>query len=208
MAIFTKILKRVWFPLVLLFILCHTSFAQTIGSMTDSRNGQTYTTMSFENALFGSAITWMAENLNYKIDGSYAYDSLEKFREGVGLLYTWEAANIACPSGWHLASDMEWDLLVNQFGGKKKAGIALKSGRGWNDGGSGINSSGFTSLPGGFRYSNGNFVKLGEYGYWWTSTTANKGTAWMREMYKGNSKIGRDADYKTSAFSCRCVKDW
>lgn len=200
-------MKKNWILLILMFVFCQTNYAQITGNMTDPRDGQTYQTIDFENPLVGSSITWMAENLNYKTEGTFAYDSIEKFRNGVGLLYTWEAANQACPTGWHLPSDLEWDLLVNQFGGRKKAGATLKNDKGWNNGGNGTNPNGFNTLPGGFRHPKGNFAKLGDYGYWWSSTSVTKETALMREMYQGSSKVGRDADYKSSAFSCRCVQD-
>jgi hypothetical protein len=38
---------------------------QSIGTFTDSRDGQTYKTFSFKNALTGTTVTWMAQNLNY-----------------------------------------------------------------------------------------------------------------------------------------------
>lgn len=194
-------------PLILMFVFCQTSYAQIMETMTDPRDGQTYQTIDFENALLGTSMTWMAENLNYRLEGSFAYDSVQKFRNGVGLLYIWEAANKACPTGWHLPSDQEWDLLINQFGGRKQASEYLKKDRGWNYGGFGTKSNGFNALPGGFRNPQGYFANIGEYGYWWSSTKAAMGTVWMREMFHGNSKVLRDADYKDSAFSCRCVKD-
>ena len=71
---------------------CNTQSASTF---TDSRDGHTYKTVSFKNPLTGATVTWMAENLNYKMPGSYAYDEKESNRKELGLLYTWEAAKKA-----------------------------------------------------------------------------------------------------------------
>jgi hypothetical protein len=37
----------------------------------------------------------------------------------------------ACPSGWHLPSDNEWQILVNFAGGNNVAGKKLKAKNGW-----------------------------------------------------------------------------
>ena len=152
------------------------------GTFTDSRDGQTYKTVSFKNALTGTTVTWMAQNLNYKVQGSYAYDDKESNRKELGLLYTWEAAKKACPSGWHLATDSEWSLLVAEFGGTDKAGEALKSVSGWAEDGNGTNSSGFNALPAGIRRNN-LYEVMGVMGFWWTSTlTGEGGKAWSWDM--------------------------
>ncbi|MBN8248833.1 MAG: hypothetical protein J0L84_15510 [Verrucomicrobia bacterium] len=97
-------------------LFAQVGIAQSTGTFTDSRDGQTYKTVSFKNPLTGATVTWMAQNLNYKVQGSYNYDDKESNRNELGLLYTWEAAANACPKGWHLATDGEWTTLVTHFG--------------------------------------------------------------------------------------------
>ena len=93
---------------------------------------------NFASIQIGTQI-WMAENLNCDVRGvCYDYDSenCEKY----GRLYTWEAANNVCPSGWHLPSDDEWTTLVNyvEIDGdcSNCAGARLKSTTGWESWGS------------------------------------------------------------------------
>ncbi|MFC5407809.1 FISUMP domain-containing protein [Larkinella bovis] len=159
--------------------------AQSSGTFTDARDGQTYKTISFQEASTGKTVTWMAQNLNYKGEGSYAYDDNENNRKVMGLLYTWEAAKKACPNGWHLPTDSEWAMLVNQFGGMDRAGEALKSVKGWSEDGNGTNSSGFNALPGGIRRK-GSYHVLGFFGFFWTSSPAGaEGKAWGWNFHYG-----------------------
>ena len=108
----------------------------------------------------------------------------------------------ACPTGWHLPSDTEWNILVNHFGSG-----ALKSTSGWKDGGNGTNSSGFTGLPAGYRNYNGTFAYVGMYGSFWSSTELDGSYAWGRYLDYDNSALYRHSYYKGTAFSCRCVRD-
>lgn len=188
--------------------------APSTGAFTDSRDGQVYKTISFENALTGTTVTWMAQNLNFQVPGSCAYDDNESNRNELGLLYTWEAANRACPPGWHLATDGEWSMLVTAFGGTDRAGEALKSGRGWVEDGNGTNSSGFDALPGGIR-RNDEYEVMGGMGFWWTSTPAEEqGKAWGWNFSYGGpgdkplkTKAFRFAGPRDHAKSVRCVRD-
>ena len=139
-------------------LFTQTGIAESAGTFTDPRDGQTYKTIRFKNPSTGTTVTWMAQNLNYKVPGSYTYDDKETNRKELGLLYTWEAA-----------TDGEWSMLVTHCGEKDKAGEALKSVSGWVEGGNGTNSSGFDALPAGIRRNNGYDV-LSVMGFWWTST--------------------------------------
>jgi len=197
---------------VLLFIKA--GIAQSTGTFTDSRDGQIYKTISFENIETGTTVVWLAQNLNYKVEDSYAYDDDENNRDELGLLYTWEAAKKACPKGWHLPSDSEWSVLVSEFGGADKAGEALKSIEGWNEDGNGTNSSGFNALAAGQRKPNGSYGQLGIFGIWWSSTpTIEKGKAWLWDISYGGpdmsikSKVWRFDGDILGGVSVRYVQD-
>lgn len=139
-----------------------------------------------------------------------------------GRLYNWYAVNDPrglAPAGWHIPSDAEWTKLSNYLGGETVAGGKMKS-TGTIEDGTGLwlapnygatNSSGFTGLPGGFRFRDGSFgglsFYLGYVGYWWSSTEFNTYGAWSRYLYYSHGDVSRGLGDKPDGFSVRCVKD-
>ncbi len=141
-----------------------------------------------------------------------------------GVLYNWHAAmngdtssnsvpsgvQGACPNGWHLPGDAEWDIIVNYLGGDTIAGSKMKETGTihWNSPNTeATNSSGFTALPGGLRYYYGNYLYVGNYGYWWSSTEYSIYNAWIRSMI-GSNGLASSYDYdKKFALSVRCLRD-
>lgn len=69
------------------------------------------------------------------------------------------------------------------------------------------NSSGFTALPGGNRSKKGDFLNLGSYAYFWSTTEYDSDCALIRTLYNDNSEIYRSIGYKVEGFSVRCLKD-
>ena len=118
-------------------------------TMTDSRDGQTYKTVTIGTQ------TWMAQNLNYETANSYCCKDSASYCTKYGRLYTWAAATTACPEGWHLPSQTEWEVLFTAVGGQSTAGKVLKSTSGWNNGGNGTDAFAFSALPAGGRYNHG-----------------------------------------------------
>jgi uncharacterized protein (TIGR02145 family) len=75
-------------------------------TVKDSRDGQSY------KALQLGEQTWMVENLNYKTTNSWCFQNIDRNCDTYGKLYTWNAAQTACPTGWHLPDAYEYrDML-------------------------------------------------------------------------------------------------
>ena len=126
-----------------------------------------------------------------------------------GKLYNWYAVSDPrglAPKGWHIASDVEWNILVD-FLGEQQAGSRMKSREGWNEDGNGTNSSGFSSLPGGYRAPNGKFYSIGELGSWWSATEFDTGSAWYRNMIYDDGIVNGDSGDKRGGLSVRCLRD-
>lgn len=162
--------------------------APQMGTMTDSRDGQTYKTVKIGDQV------WMAENLNYKTTYSVCYDGHPKNCTKYGRLYTIKSLSQVCPNGWHLPDSLEFITLINELGLRVSkvviskdttdvvadVGNYLKSTTGWNNNGNGSDLAGFSAIPGGnlipdpnvlYNFPGGGhgFFGLGYYAHFWTS---------------------------------------
>ncbi len=182
------------------------------GSLTDSRDNQTYKTV-----VIGSQ-TWMAENLKYNAFGSSCYDDDPANCATYGRLYDWATAmhllpfcnnttgclyfqptqRGICPADWHVPSDEEWTALTDYVG--SDAGAKLKT-----TGNDGTDEYGFSALMGG--YQTVIFYGLGVNGSWWTSTEKGYISAYNRQMGYGNNDLPRGTESKTYKNSLRCLHD-
>jgi uncharacterized protein (TIGR02145 family) len=149
--------------------------------------------------------TWMTKNLNCNVDGSVCYNNDPANCNTYGRLYSWKAANKACPKGWHLPGDAEWEALVTSVGGAETAGTKLKATSGWRDNGNGTDDFGFSALPGGI--SNLYYSQVEIFGYWWSSTEYNASNAYLRYMISDGAIVVRGNYDKAVFFSVRCVQD-
>ena len=138
-----------------------------------------------------------------------------------GALYNWYTVNTGklCPAGWHVPSHDEFKLLETTLGMTQEQaddygwrgtdeGTKLKNTTGWNEGQNGTNTSGFSALPGGFRYVvDGSFFNMGTLGYWWTSTDNTATDALYRRLDGDKTQVYAQGVLKTAGKSIRCVKD-
>jgi uncharacterized protein (TIGR02145 family) len=177
----------------------------------DKRDGKKY-----RYTIIGTQ-TWMAENLNYKTAESKCYNDSLVHCEKFGRLYNWKEAMSTCPSGWHLPSEEELDILVNYVGAYgAKVGDKLKATEGWysyeDEDANGTDDYGFTALPGGYgsyHDSSHSFSNVNHTGVLWSTQEHDANNAYGTYIgYEPNfvtSYIG--GDDKRSIFSVRCIKD-
>ena len=172
----------------------------------DSRNSQTYKTVTFGNQ------TWMAQNLNYTppSGNSWCYHDSASNCATYGRLYDYPAAMSACPTAWHLPTITEWNTLVANVGGTNTAGNALKSMCSLWTPYSGITSTdddGFSALPGGSYDGSSKFSDIGYYGYWWTATANTSSDAYTLMLDYNFPNVSSNYNNQVNGFSVRCVKD-
>jgi uncharacterized protein (TIGR02145 family) len=131
-----------------------------------------------------------------------------------GKLYNWYAINDSrniAPIGWHVPSDAEWTTLTTYLGGESIAGGKLKEigTAHWPSPNTGAtNSSGFTALPGGYRYSNGTFDYAAILGEWWSSTEYTATYPFFRYLSFADTKVGVSTNNKLCGLSIRCIRDY
>ncbi|GBU20245.1 hypothetical protein R80B4_00121 [Fibrobacteres bacterium R8-0-B4] len=195
-----------------------------VDTFIDVRDGKAYRAVTIGGK------RWMAENLNYDTasgTGSWCYGDNSSNCSTYGRLYNWTTAmngssssntnpsgvRGVCPVGWHLPSRVEWRALAiaaggtGDYGNGGTAGKKLKSTTGWYSSGNGTDEYGFSALPGGYRYSDGSFGNVGNYGFWWTATELDGSYADYRYMYYDIVNVDEYYDGKSNAFSVRCLED-
>ncbi|MCQ2098278.1 MAG: fibrobacter succinogenes major paralogous domain-containing protein [Fibrobacter sp.] len=167
------------------------------GTMNDPRDAQTYKTVKIGKQV------WMAQNLNYKADGSMCYDNNPANCKRYGRLYTWEAALNACPSGWHLPSEEEFEALLESVGESREERTKNLRSSEWKNG---SDQFGFSALPAGYYGSSSKeFFALGRYADFWSSTEDGSNYAYYLDIGGGGAYVSRST--KSNGSSVRCLKD-
>jgi uncharacterized protein (TIGR02145 family) len=148
------------------------------------------------------------------------YGNSSIYKSTYGALYNWYTVEtgILCPTGWHVGSDDEYVTLEQTLGMAADQlylwgwqgtdeGAQLKSTTGW-DPNTGTNTSGFTALPGGYRYGvDGTFNNPNDVTYWWTSTENDTDRGWYRRLDGNNTAVYRASTSKWGGKYVRCVKN-
>lgn len=146
------------------------------------------------------------------------FENLEKY----GRLYNWYAVSDSrglCPNGWHVPSDYEWIVLEMFLGMSEVEAWDYSTYRGLNEGAklkssyldspswNGINTSGFSGLPGGWRSIYGSFSGEGTYGDFWAANLWNEGGAWFHGLDEDEHTIARGVSNQGNGNSVRCIRD-
>lgn len=185
-------------------------------SFTDSRDGQTYTYKQMNDGK-----KWMTQNLNYNTSGSFCYEDKNSNCQNFGRLYTWAAAKSACPEGWHLPSDQEWQDMAKKYGGAvEDFDYRTNKGKAAYQSLIASGSSGFFARLGGLYHGGsidlGYSSDLGYSGSYWTSTASSlwniitqqgADNAWSYDFEREYTGLRRVKRNKNWAVSCRCIKD-
>ncbi len=142
----------------------------------------------------------------------YVNDSTT-YENPYGNLYNWHAVADSrglCPTGWHVPTDAEWTTLTTYLGGESVAGSKMKTigTTYWNSPNTGAtNESGFSALPGGYRFSDGSFGNIRNNAFFWSANEYNNNYAWFRTLYSSNGNVYRDLNSKSLGASVRCLRD-
>lgn len=208
----------------------------TYGTLTDI-DGNKYKTIKIGKQI------WMAENLRVSRYNSGRYiDNItdnkqwEDDRNGgwcyyehdatkntpYGKLYNWYAVsntNQLCPAGWHIPSDLDWDILIanlNPPGSTLKdnsavplvGGIMKSTGTAYwySPNAEATNNSGFSALPGGYRTIKGQFYSMGSLANWWSISEYNVLKAWSRYIGVNGGSLHRFNYEKEIGLSVRCLR--
>ena len=186
-----------------------------------------------ENLNIGTRINGsedQTQNTPTEIIEKYCYDDLEANCDTYGGLYQWDemmqytttqGVQGICMEGWHLPTDAEWCTLEQEVdptitcsstgwrgvdGGDKLKETGTTHWASPNTGAT--NSSGFTALPGGYRYYfTGNFLIMGTHAFVWSSTESSSSYAGRRALSYDESGVNRLNYDKVNGHSVRCIKD-
>ncbi len=192
------------------------------GTLTDDRDGQTYKTIKIGEQ------TWMAENLRYEVPTGNSAFYENNPNSKYGRLYTWAGAvgktndecgfghlcelsgrvQGACPTGWHLPSREELEMLVAAVGDTSDAGTKLKSKSGWDSEGNGTDEFGFSMVPAGYiGLDETDFHQEGTLSDLWSSTEDSAYDVYAMHFYSTFKGVEVELQMKTYGYSIRCVKD-
>jgi uncharacterized protein (TIGR02145 family) len=197
------------------------------GGGTKDQEGKSFRTTNLGNH------EWMAENLNVNHfrngdsipESKTSEEWIKSGKEGkpswciiennpengkkFGKLYNWFAVNDPrglAPRGWHVASDAEWEQLINYLGGGVMAALTIRT-TGLEENVNNGNRNSFSGLPGGCRNNYGVFYGVDSFGYWWASTELNTSSAWSRLLNYVRCDINSLIFNKFYGLSVRCIRD-
>lgn len=185
------------------FILFELScFCQKGESFTDKRDKQTYTKVKIGEQV------WMAENLRFATkSGSLCYENKKENCEKYGRLYNWNAAVHACPEGWRLPNEKDWEELERFLGMSKKE---MKV-RGWRgtDQGDRLKEGGDTGFYikfSGYRHFKGKFYEIDHGTGFWSAKLGSDDDA-IRRFFNAEEKgIDKDKEDMGNGYSVRCIE--
>lgn len=151
-----------------------------LGTIVDSRDGKMY-----RIERFGEQV-WTIDNANFEIpDSSACYDGDSLNCQQFGRLYTFEAAKQACPEGFRMATDADFELLSPE----SQAAFAV------------------TVRFGGYFNQSGICTLAGEGTYFWTATEEDASRGFVRNLFSDAQAMEKASVDKKFGLSVRCVQE-
>jgi uncharacterized protein (TIGR02145 family) len=160
---------------------------------------------SYKTTIVGNQ-TWMIENIKTTQNPqgehieSYVYEDDPDNASKYGRLYTWsvamnnsneESSQGICPDGWHIPSNDDWSILIDNISTADREIIDIKETLE-------LNYAGF--------YNN-SYNGINNSVSFWSSTSQSNDNAWKIYFHKSLSKAFHYHERKTNAISIRCIKD-
>ena len=180
----------------------YTGVPYNYGSYTSDSTSWCYGNEASNCTKYGRLYTWAA-----------AMDSVGTWSangKGCGYYKTCSPIEIVrgvCPEGWHLPTQGEWNALFNAVGGRSTAGKMLKSTSGWSNSGNGTDSYGFSALPAGNRYDDGNYDDEDYDANFWSSTEKDSSYVYTMGLYYSSGSVSLEKTLiKNMGVSVRCLK--
>ena len=178
-----------------------------------------------ENLKVGAMIDGSQNQTENSIIEKYCVDNDPAKCDLYGGLYQWEemmqysttpGIQGICMNGWHIPTHEEWTTLSDYLNGEDVAGGKMKT-TGTIEEGTGLwyspntgatNSSGFTGLPGGWKFPlAGPFEYLSSFGYWWTSSRDVYGDPWFSQLKFNSANLYQGYIVWAFGFSVRCLRN-
>ena len=131
------------------------------------------------------------------------------YKSTLGGYYNWYAINTGklCPTGWHVPGNADWTTLFTFLGGPIVAGGKMKEAgtTHWlNPNTDATNSSGFTGLPGGYRFpGDGSYGGLSQIANWWTTTQPDPNMGFHKQLQWDTSVIGQAGGVENLGQKCQ-----
>jgi len=182
---------------------------------------------------------WMAENLkatkyndgssikeikggdewSHRLYPAYCYynNDYENYGKIYGPLYNYRTINSVnsnnrnvCPSGWHVPTKTDFQELLDYLGDSAFYKIKESGNEHWTTNTEDQkNESGFTALPGGYRWGDAgpSFGYVQSGASFWTSTEYEKDNDYAYNLSLLNTGELNRFGYKSGGCSIRCIKD-
>ena len=151
---------------------------------------------------------WTLQNLSVSTAESYCDEDSTINCDRHGRLYTFSSAQRGCRSlgtRWRVPTDEDWRRLARFYGGASED--SHDGGRAAYSALSAGGSAGFNAFLGGGRID-GQYSRLNDHGFYWTSSTTPSEGAWFYNFARANEGLHRQSggDLRM-AVSVRCVRD-